>query len=89
MNQVIASVHALIPLFTPTTAQISKVGNEVCTAFDQGKTVAQVKATAMQMAGRLCRAYSRQCGHLGGAHDRHPLLSRLHLQAGLTGTPED
>ena len=51
MNQVIASVHSLIPLFTPTSAQIVTVGNQVCTAFDQGKTVAQVKATAMQMAG--------------------------------------
>jgi hypothetical protein len=51
LNQVIASVHALIPLFTPTPAQIAKAGNDVCTAFDQGKTVAQVKATAMQMAG--------------------------------------
>ena len=51
MNQVIASVHAQIPLFTPTAAQITKVGNEVCTAFDQGKTVAQIEGTAMQMAG--------------------------------------
>lgn len=51
VNGVIASVHALFPLFTPTPAQIAKVGNDVCTAFDQGQTVAQVKATAMQMAG--------------------------------------
>jgi predicted membrane-bound mannosyltransferase len=49
--QVIARVHALIPLFTPTAAQIANVGNEVCTAFDQGETVAQIKATALQMAG--------------------------------------
>jgi hypothetical protein len=51
VNQVIASVHALVPLFTPTSAQVATVGNQVCTAFDQGKTLAQVKATAMQMAG--------------------------------------
>jgi hypothetical protein len=51
VNGVIASVHALFPLLTPTAAQITKVGNDVCTAFDQGQTVAQVKATAMQMAG--------------------------------------
>ncbi len=51
VNGVIASVHALFPLFTPTPAQIAKVGNDVCTAFDQGQTVAQVKAAAMQMAG--------------------------------------
>jgi hypothetical protein len=51
VNQVIARVHAMIPLFTPTQAQIVKVGDQVCTAFDQGKTVAQIKATAMQMAG--------------------------------------
>jgi hypothetical protein len=51
VNQVIASVHALVPLFTPTKAQIATVGNQVCTAFDQGKTLAQVKSTAMQMAG--------------------------------------
>jgi ABC-type nitrate/sulfonate/bicarbonate transport system permease component len=51
VSQVIASVHAEFAFFTPTPAQIAQVGNEVCTAFDQGKTVAQVKATAMQMAG--------------------------------------
>ncbi|MDQ1421371.1 MAG: hypothetical protein QOJ52_3333 [Acidimicrobiaceae bacterium] len=51
VNQVIASVHALVPLFTPTAAQVATVGNQVCTAFDQGKSLAQVKATAMQMAG--------------------------------------
>jgi hypothetical protein len=51
VNQVIASVHALVPLFTPTAAEINTAGNEVCTAFDQGKTVAQIKTTAMQMAG--------------------------------------
>jgi len=51
VSQVISRVHALVPLFTPTPAQIAKVGDEVCTAFDQGKTVAQIKATAMQMAG--------------------------------------
>lgn len=51
VNQVIATVHSLFPLFTPTPAQIAQVGNEVCTAFDQGKTVAQVKTAAMQVAG--------------------------------------
>jgi len=51
VDQVIAQVHALIPLFTPTAAQIAKVGNEVCTAFDQGESVAQIKSTAIQMAG--------------------------------------
>ena len=51
VNQVIASVHALIPLFTPSPAQIAQAGNQVCTAFDQGKSAAQVKAAGMQMAG--------------------------------------
>jgi hypothetical protein len=51
VNGLIGQVHALIPLFTPTAAQINQVGNDVCTAFDQGKTLAQVKATAMQLAG--------------------------------------
>jgi hypothetical protein len=49
--KIINSVHALVPLFTPTAAQIAQAGSQVCTAFDQGKTVAQVKAAAMQMAG--------------------------------------
>lgn len=50
INQIIGSVHALVP-FTPTPAQIAQAGNQVCTALDQGKTVAEVKATALQMAG--------------------------------------
>ena len=34
---------------SPTPAQVDQVGNEVCTAFDQGQTFAQVKETGLRM----------------------------------------
>ena len=34
---------------TPTYAQVDQVGNDVCTAFDQGQSFAQVKETGLRM----------------------------------------
>jgi hypothetical protein len=45
----IAGFHQRIPLFTPTAAQVNDFGNQVCTAFDQGQSYAQVKATGLSM----------------------------------------
>lgn len=35
---------------TPTVAQVNELGDKVCTAFDEGQTVEQVKASGMAMA---------------------------------------
>lgn len=35
---------------TPTAAQVDELGDKACTAFDQGQTVEQVKATGLTMA---------------------------------------
>jgi len=51
VKQLISAVHAEFFFFTPTPAQIAHVGNEVCTALDQGDSIAQIKATAVHMAG--------------------------------------
>lgn len=53
VSQAIAAVHHLVPFFTPTAAQVAKVGNEVCTAFDQGMTLSQVKSKVKSMLGSL------------------------------------
>ena len=48
----IGGLQALVPalgLFPPTVAQVNDIGNQVCTAFDQGQSFAQVKATALSM----------------------------------------
>ena len=42
-------VGGLLLLVSPTPAQIDQVGDQVCTAFDNGQTFAQVKATALSM----------------------------------------
>jgi hypothetical protein len=34
---------------TPTPAQVADAGDQICTAFDQGQTFAQVKATGLAM----------------------------------------
>ena len=42
-------VGGLLLLVSPTPAQIDQVGDQVCTAFDNGQTFAQVKATGLSM----------------------------------------
>jgi hypothetical protein len=44
-------VHHLVPFFTPTSQQVARVGNQVCTALDQGMTFAQVKSKVSAMLG--------------------------------------
>jgi len=44
----ITGLHRFITFYTPTATQVAQVGDQVCTAFDQGQTFAQVKATALQ-----------------------------------------
>lgn len=51
VDAAIEAVHQLVPFFTPTAAQVAKVGNEVCTAFDQGMTFSQVKSKVSSMLG--------------------------------------
>ena len=40
-------------IFTPNHAQVNDLGDKVCTAFDQGQTVEQVKATGLQMVSKV------------------------------------
>jgi hypothetical protein len=42
-------VGGLLNLVSPTPAQIAQAGDQVCTAFDNGQTFAQVKATGLTM----------------------------------------
>ena len=39
--------------FTPTAAQVAQIGDQVCSAFDQGQTFAQVKATGLSMVTQI------------------------------------
>ncbi len=43
-------VHSIL---TPSPAQVAQLGDKVCTMFDQGQTVAQVKATGLQMVTQI------------------------------------
>jgi hypothetical protein len=43
-------VHSIL---TPTPAQVAQLGDQVCTAFDQGQTAAQVEATGLQMVTKV------------------------------------
>jgi hypothetical protein len=43
-------VHSII---SPTPAQVAQLGDQVCTAFDQGQTFAQVKATGLSMVTKV------------------------------------
>ncbi|MDQ1428135.1 MAG: hypothetical protein QOK39_1611 [Acidimicrobiaceae bacterium] len=49
--QVIASVKTALPFVTLTAAQIAQAGNQVCSAFDQGKTFAQVTTQVLATLG--------------------------------------
>lgn len=42
-------VGGVLLLVSPTPAQIDQAGDQVCTAFDNGQTFAQVKATGLSM----------------------------------------
>ncbi len=53
VNNAIQAVHQLVPFFTPTAKQVARVGNQVCTALDQGMTFAQVKSKISAMLGSL------------------------------------
>lgn len=44
-----AQVGALALFYNPTEAQIAQAGDQVCTAFDNGQTFTQVKATGLSM----------------------------------------
>ncbi len=52
-----AAIQGLKPyvhtLLTPSVAQVDKLGNEVCTAFDQGNTSSQVEAAVTQRLNQL------------------------------------
>ena len=49
ISQLKQQVGGLLLLVSPTPAQIDQVGDQVCTAFDNGQTFGQVKATALSM----------------------------------------
>jgi hypothetical protein len=50
VSQAIATLPQYVnTIFTPTPAQVAQLGDQVCTAFDQGQTFAQVKATGLSM----------------------------------------
>jgi Protein of unknown function (DUF732) len=52
VQSAIAGITGLVQLpffFQLTPAHVAQVGNQVCTAFDQGQTFAQVKATGLSM----------------------------------------
>ena len=49
ISQLKAQVGGLLLLVSPTPAQIDQAGDQVCTAFDNGQTFAQVKATGLSM----------------------------------------
>lgn len=51
VQQAITAVRAIIPFYTPTPTDIATAGNEVCTALDQGESLAQVQAAALGMIG--------------------------------------
>lgn len=52
VQSAIAGITGLVQLpffFQVTPAHVAQVGDQVCTAFDQGQTFAQVKATGLSM----------------------------------------
>ena len=42
-------VGGILLLVSPTPAQIDQAGDQICTAFDNGQSFAQVKATGLSM----------------------------------------
>jgi hypothetical protein len=53
IGQAIKAVHQLVPFFTPTAKQVARVGDQVCSALDQGMTFSQVKSKITAMLGHL------------------------------------
>jgi hypothetical protein len=54
VNQAIATLPQYVStIFSPTAAQVAQLGDQVCTAFDQGQTFAQVKATGLSMVTQV------------------------------------
>lgn len=51
VDQAIGAIHKVVPFFKPSAAEVAQVGNQVCTALDQGKTFAQVSSKALDMIG--------------------------------------
>lgn len=49
ISGLVQRIGGLLRLVSPTAAQIDRAGDEVCTAFDNGQTFAQVKATGLSM----------------------------------------
>ncbi len=55
VQQVIAGISSRVrlPLFVQITpAHVADIGNQICTAFDQGQTFQQVKATGLAMVSQ-------------------------------------
>jgi hypothetical protein len=50
ISQLPQHVHSIL---TPSAAQVAQLGDQVCTAFDQGQTAAQVEATGLQMVTQV------------------------------------
>lgn len=56
VNQAIKTLPQYIKtMFPPTPALVAEIGNQVCAAFDQGHTFAEVKSTGLQMLTQLPR----------------------------------
>jgi hypothetical protein len=54
-------VRSLLPV-NPTHAQVAELGDKICTEFDQGQTLAQVKATGAQLVKQVPFATLRPGG---------------------------
>jgi hypothetical protein len=54
VQQAIATLPQYVStILTPSPAQVAQLGDQVCTAFDQGQTLAQVEATGLQMVTQV------------------------------------
>jgi hypothetical protein len=53
ISQAIKAVHQLVPFFTPTAKQVAHVGDQVCSALDQGMTFSQVKSKVSSLLGHF------------------------------------
>ena len=54
VQQAIATLPQYVStILTPSPAQVAQLGDQVCTAFDQGQTLAQVEATGLQLVTQV------------------------------------
>jgi putative peptide zinc metalloprotease protein len=53
ITRAIALFHQRMPLYQPNEAQVRRFGDALCTAFDQGRTYAEVKAGVRQAVARV------------------------------------